>query len=61
MANMVRADGPVSNTTALSAFHASIDPGSEGDAKLGSSGAGTRKEWCGRPDLNRHDLAVDRF
>jgi hypothetical protein len=48
----VRADGPVSNTTALSAFHASIDPGSEGDAKLGSSGAGTRKEWCRLGDSN---------
>ena len=43
---MARVQGPVSNPAALSAFHVSIDPGTECDYRLGSSGAGTKKEMA---------------
>jgi hypothetical protein len=41
---VVRAEGPVSNSAALSAFHVSIDPNAVIGDRLGSSGAGTREE-----------------
>ena len=46
---MARLEGLVSNPTALSAFHASIDPGTVVGIRLGSSGTGTKKKVA-RPE-----------